>query len=134
MRTLTGKISAVMVAACMLCTAGTAYGKEAGPRGTEVPGPAAAAPDMVRKEMKVSESYQLVKVNGNFKVHLIRGDEQKIVVEADETLVPEVKYFIVDDTLNIYTSDQVRKRITLWITMKDINNFNKFGSVRVIRE
>src|SRR3546814_8296899 len=76
--------------------------------------------------MKVS-GYQLVKVSGNFKVYLQEGDEQKIVVEADENLVPEVKHFIVDNTLNIYTSDQVKKRITLWVTLQDVNNLNKFG-------
>ena len=106
--------------------------EEAGPT-VEASNGLAKAPDVIRREMKVS-GYQLVKVNGKFKVYLKQGNEQKIVVEGDEDLVPEVKHFIVDNTLNIYTSDQVKKRITLWVTLKDINNLNKYGNVRVIRD
>lgn len=132
MKGLTTKINVAIVAALMLFTSGVAFGNETDPifKNSSENG---IAPDVVRKEMKVS-GYQLVKVNGNFKVYLKQGDEQKIVVEGDESLVPEVKHFIVDNTLNIYTSDQVKKRITLFITLKDINNLNKFGKVRVIKE
>lgn len=124
-------MNVAMVAAFMLFTSGVAFANETNP--VKDPAGAKSAPDVIRKEMKVS-GYQLVKVNGNFKVYLKQGDEQKIVVEGDESLVPEVKHFIVDNTLNIYTSDEVKKRITLWITLKDINNLNKYGNVRVIRE
>ncbi|QEC53388.1 hypothetical protein EDD80_103137 [Anseongella ginsenosidimutans] len=132
MKSLTNKMNVAMVAAAMLFTSGVALANETGPA-IEMTAGITKAPDVIRKEMKVS-GYQLVKVNGNFKVYLKQGDEQKIVVEGDENLVPEVKHFIVDNTLNIYTSDQVKRRITLWVTLKDINNLNKFGNVRVIRE
>lgn len=131
MKRLINKMNVAMVAALMLFTSGVAFANETNP--VKDPASAKSAPDVIRKEMKVS-GYQLVKVNGNFKVYLKQGDEQKIVVEGDQSLVPEVKHFIVDNTLNIYTSDEVKKRITLWITLKDINNLNKYGKVRVIRE
>lgn len=139
MKSLTIKMKAAAVAAAMLFTSGVALANVSSPVVNEVVPSVkmttgiTKAPDVIRKEMKVS-GYQLVKVNGNFKVYLKQGDEQKIVVEADESLVPEVKHFVVDNTLNIYTSDQVKKRITLWVTLKDINNLNKFGKVRVIKE
>ena len=154
MKSSTTKMMTAMVAAAFLSVSasGIAFANEARPAAGAPTGispvvihapavmsvPAATAekapaPDVIRREMKVS-GYQLVKVNGNFKVYLQQGDEQKIVVEADESLVPEVKHFIVDNTLNIYTSDDVKKRITLWVTLKDINNLNKFGNVRVIRK
>ncbi|HYH56440.1 MAG TPA: DUF2807 domain-containing protein [Anseongella sp.] len=123
-------MNAAIVAALMLFSSGLAYGSDPIRKNVSEKG---IAPDVVRKEMKVS-GYQLVKVNGNFKVYVKQGDEQKIVVEGSEELVPEVKHFVVDNTLNIYTSDQVKKRITLRITLKDINNLNKFGNVRIIKE
>lgn len=140
MKGLFSKMIATTVVAAMLFTSGTATATETTP-GKEITPDATLkseaglghAPDVIRKEMKVA-GYQLVKVNGNFKVYLSQGDVQKIVVEADEELVPEVKHFIVDNTLNIYTSDDVKKRITLWITLKDINNLNKYGKVRVIKQ
>lgn len=147
MRSLMNKVNAAVVAAAVLFTSGAAFAAEAGTvspasggafdtltgPGLESAGGGEKAPDVIRKEMSVS-GYQLVKVNGKFKVYLSEGDEQKVVVEADESLMPEVKHFVTDNTLNIYTSDKVNKRITLWITLKDINNFNEFGNVRVIRE
>src|SRR3546814_880502 len=156
MKSSTSKMKAILAAA-IFSTSGIALANEVSPTGNKAssvaegrppvsgissgisPVPSATlseavtAPDIIRKVMKVS-GYQLVKVSGNFKVYLQEGDEQKIVVEADENLVPEVKHFIVDNTLNIYTSDQVKKRITLWVTLKDVNNLNKFGKVRVIRK
>ncbi|MFS8615268.1 MAG: DUF2807 domain-containing protein [Solitalea sp.] len=131
MKGLINKMTATALVAAMLLTSGAVFATETNPTpGKEV---VSEAPDVIRKEMKVS-GYQLVKVNGNFKVYLSEGDQQKIVVEGDESLVPEVKHFIVDNTLNIYTSDHVKKRITLWITLKDINNLNKYGKVRVIKQ
>lgn len=146
MKSLANKLNAAAVAAAILFTSGAAFAAQSGPSGPggpdkpvestpriENPDGGSKAPDVIRKEMAVSD-YDLVKVSGKFKVFLKQGDEQKIVVEADEALISKVEHFQVDNTLSIYTSDDVKKRITLWITLKDTRNFNDFGNVRVIRE
>lgn len=126
------KIVAAAVAVAMIVPAGVTAAVPA--KGNEPSVKTENKSDLIKREINTTESYQLVKVNGNFKVYLRQGDKEKVVVEGDEEILPEVKHFVSNNTLNIYTSDKVRKRLTLHITMKDIHNFNKFGKVRVIKE
>src|SRR5690606_41799520 len=97
MKGLINKMTATALVAAMLLTSGAVFATETNPTpGKEV---VSEAPDGIRKEMKGS-GYQLVKVNGNFKVYLSEGDRQKIVVEGDECLVPGAKHIIGDNSLH----------------------------------
>lgn len=87
----------------------------------------------VKKEMSTG-TFETVKVSGNFKVMLSQGNEQKIVVEGPEEVTNLVQSFVSENELNVYTTDAVKKRITLWITLKDIHNISTFGDVKIVKE
>ncbi|MNS57704.1 hypothetical protein D3C72_906000 [compost metagenome] len=87
----------------------------------------------VRKEMQVA-AFETVKVSGNFKVMLSQGNEQKIIIEAPEEMANAVQSFVSENELNIYTTDAVKKKITLWVTLKDIHNISTYGDVKVVKE
>ncbi|MNF15476.1 hypothetical protein D3C80_2181070 [compost metagenome] len=65
---------------------------------------------------------------------LSQGSEQKIVVEGPEEVTSLVQSFVSENELNVYTTDAVKKRITLWITLKDIHNISTFGDVKIVKE
>ncbi|MNL87556.1 hypothetical protein D3C87_2167670 [compost metagenome] len=65
---------------------------------------------------------------------LSQGNEQKIIIEAPEEMANAVQSFVSENELNIYTTDAVKKKITLWITLKDIHNISTYGDVKVVKE
>ncbi|UKJ05835.1 GIN domain-containing protein [Solitalea lacus] len=86
----------------------------------------------IKRDMNVAP-FEIVKVSGNFKVILTQGDEQKVVVDAPEELNGMVQSFIVDNELNVFTNGVNKKKITLWITLKDIHNISTYGDVKVVK-
>lgn len=86
----------------------------------------------IKRDMNVAP-FEIVKVSGNFKVILTQGNEQKVVVDAPEELNGMVQSFIVDNELNVFTNGVNKKKITLWITLKDIHNISTYGDVRVVK-
>lgn len=88
--------------------------------------------EMVKKEISTA-AFETIKVSGNFKVMLAEGPDQKIIVEAPAELGASVQSFLDNNELNVYTVGNVKKRITLWVTLKDIRNISTFGDVKVVK-
>src|SRR3546814_12305930 len=119
MKSSTSKMTAAILAAAIFSTSGIALANEVSPTGNKAssvaegrhpvsgissglsPVPSATlseavtAPALIRKVMKGS-GYYLVKESGNYNVYLHAGDEQQIVVEAEENMEHEVKHNIVE--------------------------------------
>ncbi|POY37362.1 hypothetical protein C3K47_06260 [Solitalea longa] len=88
--------------------------------------------ELVKKELS-TPAFETIKISGNFKVVLIEGTEQKVVVEAPEQLTGSVQSFLDNTELNVYTTDTVKKRITLYVTLKDIRNISTYGDVKIVK-
>ncbi|POY37363.1 hypothetical protein C3K47_06265 [Solitalea longa] len=88
--------------------------------------------EIIKKEV-TAPTFETIKVSGNFKVILTEGAEQKIVVEAPEKLTTSVKSFLHNGEFNVYTVSDVKKRITLHITLNDIRNISTFGDVKIVK-
>ncbi|MEM7187352.1 MAG: head GIN domain-containing protein [Bacteroidota bacterium] len=63
--------------------------------------------NVTTEERSVSSEFDEVKGNAGVDVYLTEGDEYKIVVEADENLVPLIETNISDGRLNIRTTENI---------------------------
>ncbi len=78
----------------------------------------------VTKEQRTAGSFDGVKVSSGVDVYLTQGDQNNIVVEADENLHQYIKTDIEDGVLKVYSDANIRdaERKRVYVTMKQINS------------
>ncbi|MBK5212812.1 MAG: DUF2807 domain-containing protein [Flavobacteriaceae bacterium] len=78
---------------------------------------------VVTQERTVTEDFTEVKGSAGLDVYLTQGDENKIVVEADENLLQYIETDIEDGRLHITTSENIgrSKAKKVYITFKELN-------------
>ena len=89
------------------------------------------------KEDRSVSNFTRLQIGGAFKVYLIQGDQEKLVIEADADEIKEIKTEVVGSTLKIYTESQWGSRyhdITVWLTFKSLEKFDFSGAVEVTSE
>ncbi|WP_347372747.1 head GIN domain-containing protein [Aequorivita sp. Q41] len=78
--------------------------------------------NVVTEERNVTEDFNTVRGSAGLDVYLTQGDENKIVVEADENLLPYIETNIEAGKLHITTSENIRnsKSKKVYVTYKEL--------------
>ncbi len=79
---------------------------------------------VVTEERNVSEDFTEVRGSAGLDVYLTQGDENKIVVEADENLLQYIETDIEDGKLHVTTSANIRhsEAKKVYVTYKQLTN------------
>jgi hypothetical protein len=91
--------------------------------------------NVVKKERK-TDSFTGVKVSSGIDVYLRQGDNESVVVEADENLHEYILTEVHGGVLNVYSEYNIRdaERKRVYVTMKDINSVRTTSAGDVIGE
>jgi hypothetical protein len=91
--------------------------------------------NVVKQERNVA-GFSAIEVGGAFKVYLTQGDQEKLVVEADENLLDVIKTEVNGKTLKIYTKEDIRnsEALNIYITFKSLKNIDISGACNLISE
>jgi hypothetical protein len=91
--------------------------------------------DVVKKERK-TDSFTGVKVSSGIDVYLRQGDNESVVVEADENLHEYILTEVHGGVLNVYSEYNIRdaERKRVYVTMKDIKSVRTTSAGDVIGE
>lgn len=85
----------------------------------------------VKKENREVSAFNAIKLNGVFNVFLKQGDELKLIIEADDNILPVIKSNVENDVLIIKTKklSSIKKstKTNVYITFKDINQIDFSG-------
>ena len=79
---------------------------------------------VVTEEREVTVDFTEVRGSAGLDVYLTQGDENKIVVEADENLLQYIETDIEDGKLHVTTSDNIgrSKSKKVYVTFKELTN------------
>ena len=90
----------------------------------------------VVKEVRKVSGFNAIEVGGAFEVYLTQGDEESLVVEADENLLPLIKTMVRSGTLVIRTEKNIRdaEELNIFITFKTLKKMDFSGAVDVESE
>lgn len=90
--------------------------------------------NVVTEERSVSEDFTEVKASAGMDVFLTEGSENKIVVEADENLLPLIKTEVKDGKLTITTSGNIGfyKSKKVYVTYKELNDITASSGAEII--
>lgn len=80
--------------------------------------------NVVTEERTVSEDFNEVRGSAGLDVYLSQGDENKIMVEADENLLQYIETSIENGKLHITTSENIghAESKKIYVTFKELNN------------
>ena len=80
--------------------------------------------------------YSGVSAGGSFDVVLVKGNESKVTIEAEENIIPYIETVISGDILKIKykknTNISTTKRVTVTVIYNDLNNVSLGGSGNVL--
>ncbi len=84
---------------------------------------------VVKQERSVS-GFSAIEVGGAFKVYLTQGDEEKLIVEADENLLEVIETEVVGRILKISTKEDIRnsEALNIYITFKELSEMEISGA------
>jgi len=88
----------------------------------------------IQEEREVSQFSEL-EIGGAFRVYLTQGDEEKLVVEADESEIDGIITEVVNGRLKIYLKPQWRgkfHKMYVFLTFKELEHIDFGGAVKVI--
>lgn len=87
----------------------------------------------VRKETREVTSFNKIDIGGAFEVYLKQGDNESLVIEADENLLELITTQVSGKTLKVCTEKNIRKskKLNLYITFTDLENIDVSGAVEV---
>lgn len=90
--------------------------------------------NVVTQERNVSEDFSEVRGSAGLDVYLTQGDENKIVVEADENLLQYISTEIENGKLHITTSENIgrSKAKKVHVSFKHLNNIEASSGADVI--
>ena len=90
--------------------------------------------NVVTEERPVSESFNAVRGSAGLDVFLTQGDEEKIVVEADENLLAIIETEIIDGKLKIGTKENIgrSKAKKVYVTYTELNTIEASSGADVI--
>ena len=85
-------------------------------------GPSIKGNGDVTKENRKTKSFDEIRVSRGMNVYISQGDEQKIVVEADENLLNAIETNVEGNTLKVTTNKNIRKSTVkkVYVTVKNI--------------
>jgi hypothetical protein len=91
--------------------------------------------NVVKKERK-TDSFTGVKVSSGIDVYLRQGNNETVIVEADENLHEYILTEVHGGVLNVYSEYNIRdaERKRVYVTMKDINSVRTTSAGDVIGE
>ena len=89
---------------------------------------------VVTEERNVTEDFNEVRGSAGLDVYLTQGDENKIVVEADENLLQYIETDIEDGKLHVTTSENIghSKAKKVYVTYKELNKIEASSGADVI--
>ncbi|WP_026450177.1 head GIN domain-containing protein [Aequorivita capsosiphonis] len=90
--------------------------------------------NVVTQERDVTENFTELRGSAGLEVYLTQGDENKIVVEADENLLQYISTDIKNGKLHITTSENIgrSKAKKVYVTFKELNNIEASSGADVI--
>ena len=91
--------------------------------------------NVVKQERKVSD-FSGFEVGGAFRVFLTQGDEEKLIIEADENLLPVIETKVKGGTLIITTNENIKdfKTLNIYLTFKKMNDMEISGACHLTGE
>jgi hypothetical protein len=89
--------------------------------------------NVVKKERRI-QSFTGVKVSSGIDVYLSQGNDEKLVVEADENLHEYITTEVRNGVLNVYSEVNIRdaERKRIYVTMKEVNSVRTTSAGDVI--
>jgi len=90
----------------------------------------------VVKEERTVGSFSAIDVGGAFHVFLTQGNEEKLVVEADENLLDIITTEVRGNTLKISTDKDIRNYdvLNVYITFKELEDLDISGACKLSAE
>ncbi|HIB37206.1 head GIN domain-containing protein [Mesonia sp.] len=79
--------------------------------------------EVVTKDIMLNESFTEVKTESGWKVQLVKSNENKIVVRANENLIEQLDYYINNERLTLGSKNNIQsgtRELTLYYT-EDLN-------------
>jgi len=75
-------------------------------------------------------------VSGGFEVHVVKGNNEGVRIEADENLLSNIKTEVRNGVLHIYNDESISTKNTMkaFVTLKELNSLDISGGVKVIGE
>jgi hypothetical protein len=92
--------------------------------------------NFIKEERNVS-NFSKLEIGGAFKVYLSQGDQEKLVIEADDKELKEIVTEVVGNTLKIYTESNWGANfdeMTIYLTFKSLDYVDFSGAVEVTGE
>lgn len=91
--------------------------------------------NVVKEERKVS-GFSELDVSGAFTVYITQGNEEKLILEADENLMEYIRTEVSGNTLEIYTKGEIRdyKEMNVYLTYKELTDIEISGAVELTTE
>jgi hypothetical protein len=91
--------------------------------------------NVVKQERKVT-GFSGLEVGGAFRVFLTQGDEEKLIIEADENLLPVIETKVKGGTLIISTNENIKdfKTLNIYLTFKDMRDMEISGACHLTGE
>lgn len=92
--------------------------------------------NFIKQDRDVS-NFTRLNVGGAFKVYLSQGDQEKLVIEADDNEINDIVTEVNGSTLKIYTKSDWNSRyhdMTIWLTFKSLEDIEFSGAVEVTGE
>ncbi|NOZ46823.1 MAG: DUF2807 domain-containing protein [Chlorobi bacterium] len=88
--------------------------------------------NVLTEERKISHFKGLI-ATGAFEVNLVQGDEEKVVIVADENLHNIFITNVRNENLNIQTIGEVKKakELKVFVTLKNLNHLLAIGAVDI---
>jgi hypothetical protein len=80
----------------------------------------------VTKELREVASFTGIKASAGIDVYLFQGDEEKVIVEADDNLLEYIVTRVEGSTLHCYIDCNIRnsKKTTVYVNYKQLNKIN----------
>ena len=89
------------------------------------------------KEDRPVSNFSKLDIGGAFKVYLSQGDQEKLVIEADDDELKEIVTEVAGNKLRIYTKSGLPgnfHEMTIYLTFKDLEYIGFSGAVEVVSE
>ena len=89
--------------------------------------------NVVTQERNVTQNFSEVRGSAGLDVYLTQGDENKIVVEADENLQQYIETEVENGKLHVTTSENIghSKAKNVYVTFKELNNVEASSGAEV---
>lgn len=90
--------------------------------------------NVITEEREVTEDFTEVRGSSGLDVYLTKGNENKIVVEADENLLQYIETNIEEGKLHVSTSENIGRSTAkkVYVTYKQLNNIEASSGAEVV--